>query len=195
MKTMKTTLIAALVVMSAAVSLANAPASESGFAVVPVSGSTVYKVIYKGETETKVKLNVYNSQSVLIFSETLAKGNGFIRPLNFQGLASGEYTIELVGAAGKQTEKINFSPLKSNLKYVHVSRLASEEGKYILSVVSNTETASEVNINIYSEGTLVHKETKTINGEFAMVYNLKAISGNLTFEVTDNAGVASTVHF
>jgi hypothetical protein len=192
MKT-KSMILSALVVMSVVFSATAKEPSTAGFAVVPVSGSSVYKVVYKSENVGKVKLSLYNASAQLIFSESLNSKTGFIRPLNFDGLTSGEYTIEIEDATGKQTEKVSFAPVKSSVKFVHVSKLASEEGKYLLSVVGNSNNV--VSIRIFNGSDLIFNESKEISNEFAQVYNVKAFTGNLSFEVTDSTGNVSTVNF
>ena len=189
MKT-KSLLIAALVVVSASVAAfgKEEPANNKGLAVVPVKGAEVFKVIYKGETAGKVKLNVYNTQSELVFTETITGTDGFIRPLNFTGLTPGEYTIELIDASGKKTEKVSYN--KPEKKNVHISKLAGE-GKFLVAVAGSGSEV--VNVNIYdSANNLVHSESKTVNGDFAQLYTVKNVKGSLTFEVSSasNAKVA-----
>src|SRR6478609_6234017 len=117
--------IAALVVFSAAVSaIGKEEPSKAGLAVVPVKGKEVFKVIYKGENAGKVKLNIYNSTGEVVFTETLASVEGFIRPLNFSGLQSGDYTVELIDASGKRVEKISYAPKVSSFdKNVRVIKM------------------------------------------------------------------------
>lgn len=193
MKT-KSLFIAALVVLSASVAAfgKEEPASSKGLAVVPVKGSEVFRVIYKGETAGKVKLNIYNTQSELVFTETINSTDGFIRPLNFSGLTPGDYTIELVDASGKKTEQVSYR--KAAKRNVHISKLAGEDAKFLVAVAG---TGSEViNVNIYDESNnLVHSESKSINGDFAQLYSLKNISGSLTFEVMDKAGNVKVARF
>jgi len=193
MKT-KSIYIAALIVMAAAVTAVGKDEPRStGLAVVPVKGSEVFKVIYKGESSSKVKLNVYNSSSQIVFSETMNSVDGFIRPLNFTGLAFGEYTIELTDASGKKVEKVDYQPSKSESN-VHVLRLANEEGKYLLSVSkSNSEI---ITVKIFDEAdNLVHSSSKEVSGDFAQLYTLKDVAGTVTFEVSDNSGNIKTVSF
>ena len=110
----KSLYVAALIVMAGAVTaVGKDEPRNAGLAVVPVKGSEVFRVIYKGESASKVKLNIYNSSSQVIFSETVNSTGGFIRPLNFSGLQFGEYTIELTDASGKKSEKVNYQPAKS----------------------------------------------------------------------------------
>jgi hypothetical protein len=189
--------IAALVIVSATVAaLGKEEPNNKGLAVVPVKGSEVFKVIYKSENSGKVKLNIYNTGSQVVFTETFFGTDGFICPLNFKGLEAGEYTIELIDANGKKTEKVNFTRAteSSASKNVHISKIANESGKFLVAVSS---TGSEkINVKIYdAANNLVHSEDKKIEGNFAQLYTVKNVNGALTFEVTDNAGNTKTVRF
>lgn len=169
------------------------PSNSKGLAVVPVKGSEVFKVIYKGEAVGKVRLNVYNQASELVFTESISGLDGFIRPLNFNGLKAGEYTLEIIDAAGKKVERVNYQPNKSS-KYVHISKVTDEEGKFLVAVSGTGK--EEINVRIYdSASNLVHNESKVIDGNYAQVYNIKKITGAVTFQVTDNAGNVKTVSF
>lgn len=193
MKT-KSLYLAALIAIAAVVTAVgkDEPGSQ-GLAVVPVKGSEVFKIIYKGESSSKVKLNIYNSSSEIVFSETMNGVNGFIRPLNFTGLQFGEYTVELIDASGKKVEKINYQPAKSESN-VHVSKLVNEEGKFLVSVAkASSET---ITVKIFDEANnLLHINTKQVAGDFAQLYTLKDFAGAVTFEVSDNTGSIKTVRF
>jgi hypothetical protein len=192
MKT-KSLFLAALVTLSAiGAAVGKDEPRNAGLVVVPVKGSEVFKVIYKGENAGRVKLNIYNAQSEVIFSETLSNIEGFIRPLNFAGLQSGEYTVELVDATGKKVEKVNYQPFKSK-KFVHVSKLVKEDGKFLLAV-TNAGT-EKINVRIYdAANNLLHSETREVAGEFAQLYTVKNFSG-VIFEVSDKDGNVKTSRF
>jgi hypothetical protein len=193
----KSLFVAAFVVISSvALAAGKDEPRKTGLAIVPVKGTEVFKVIYKGENTGKVKLNIYNAEGQVILSESMGVLDGFICPVNFKGLASGEYTIELVDAAGKKVEKVSFQNAqpKRNVKHVHVSRISNEAGKFILAVTSTG--AEKINVNIYdSNNNLVHTELKEISGDFAQVYKLENATGNYTFEISDNSGNIKTVKF
>lgn len=168
------------------------PSNSKGLAVVPVKGSEIIKVIYKGEAPGKVKLNIYNEASELVFSESINGMDGFIRPLNFNGLKAGQYTFELIDATGKKVEKVDYKPASSG-KYVHVSKLA-DSGKFLLAV--SGRGSESVDIKIFdANNNVVHTEVKSIDGSYAQVYNLKNVPGAVTFQVTNSAGVTKTVRF
>ena len=194
MKT-KSLFFAALVLMSSvALAAGKDEPRRTGMAIVPVKGSEVFKVIYKGESTGKVKLNIYNAEDKVIMAEVFTGVDGFICPLNFAGLQPGEYTIELIDAAGKKIEKIVYGTKKSS-KFVHVSKLVNQEGKYLLSVV-NGGASEPINVKIFdAKNNLIHSETKEVNGDFAQVYKLNNVSGAYTFEVSDNSGNLRTIRF
>ena len=168
------------------------PSNSKGLAVVPVKGSEIFKVIYKGEAAGKVKLNIYNQASELVFSESINGMDGFIRPLNFTGLDAGQYTVELIDATGKKVEKVDYKPATS-LKFVHISKL-SEQGKFLVAVSGKGKEV--VDVKIYdAANNLLHAESKTIDGSYAQVYSLKNIRGAVTFQVTNSVGTVKTVRF
>jgi hypothetical protein len=189
-------LIAALIVLGVGV---NAVAKEDprnvGFAVVPVKGSDVYKVVYKNENSSRIKLNLYNPTGQLVFSETITS-EGFIRPLNLANLASGEYTVEVLDGTSKQIEKIAHKTGSSEVaagKIVHVARVAGPDEKFVLSI-ANAGSENFV-VNIYNENNnLIYSETASIQGSDARLYNIKR--GKVSrVEVTDDAGVKSVNNF
>jgi hypothetical protein len=109
MKT-KSLFIAALVVFSSAVAFAGKDEPrKTGLAIVPVKNE-VFKVIFKSESTGRIKLNIYNENGTVVFTDTVYGVDGFIRPLNFSGMRSGNYTIELVDASGKKAEKVSYQP-------------------------------------------------------------------------------------
>lgn len=192
MKT-KSLFLTALVLMSAVAFAGKDDPRNTGMAVVPVKGSEIFKLVYKGQTAGKVKLNIYDSQSQRILSQNFNGIGGFICPLNFSALKPGEYTIEVIDAAGKQVEKIVYE--KANkLKYIHISKINNADGKYLLSVSNKSE--GPINVKIFdAKNNLIFAETKDIKGDFAQVYKLANLSNAYTFQVSDDAGNVKTVEF
>ncbi len=163
-----------------------------GMAVVSHKGSAVFKVIYRGATAGRVKLNIFNEGGKLILTETINGMNGFIYPLNFKGLPSGNYTIELVDGAGKQHEKIFYQPV-NEIKSIHISRLKKETGKFLLSI-SNSQNES-IRLKIFDRNELVHTESMIITGNFAQVYKINNPYSVYTFEVSDSEGNQKSFSF
>lgn len=194
--TMKTNslYLAALIVLAATVTTVGKDEPRgAGLAVVPVKGSEVFKVIYKGDGSSRIKLNVYNSSSQIVFSETMNGVTGFIRPLNFTGLEFGEYTIELSDASGKKVEKIDFQPMKVESK-VHVTKLVDGDNRFLLSFATNDSDI--VTVRIFDDANnLIYTDSKTVAGDFAQLYSLKDVAGRVTFEVSNKSGNIKTLRF
>ena len=189
MKT-KSLYFAALFVIGAAVSaVGKEEPSSTGMAVVAVKGSEVVKVIYKSETAGKVKLSVLDAASNVVFTETRTSNEGFILPLNFAGLESGQYTVQVVDAAGTKSEKFNYQP-SAFTKNVHVAKTGAA-GKFVLSVINSNST---VDVKIYdANNNLVHTRSKEVSGDHAQLFSIKNFSG-ATFEIT-NGGETSIFRF
>lgn len=183
------TLLVGSVVMS---SFAATPEANPGLAVIPVKGSQVFKVVYKGETESKVKLNLYDAQARLVFSKIISS-DGFILPLNFSGLQFGEYKLELIDGRTRKEEKIVFTHEKAVANAVHISRIEGKD-RFLLSVMSTKTPNEQVSVRIYAAGDLIHSETKKLAGDFAQVYAVKD-GKNVTFEVIDNNGNITKTQF
>ena len=191
MKT-KSLYFAALLVIGAAVTAVGKDEPSTGMAVLSSKGSQVVKVIYKGENAGKVKINIYDASSHIVYSESRNGTAGFILPLNFAGLAFGEYTVELIDTNGAKTEKINYQPATFQ-NNIHVSRL-NENGKFLLSVANNK--SEDITVKIFDgSNNLVHSSSKQVAGDFATLFTIKNFSGACTFEVTNSAGQTTTVRF
>jgi len=154
--------------------------------VISLKGSEVFKVIYKGNAKGRVKLNVFDAWGKVIHSGTIAGTDGFICPLNFKGLPSGYYTIELIDQHGAYREKVAYIP-EYDRKSVHVTKLVGEKDKFLLAV-ANAQNESIV-VRIYDRHrNLLFAESKTLKGDFAQVYRMERSLDHCTFEVSDAAG-------
>ncbi|MDQ2657870.1 MAG: hypothetical protein M3Y60_10655 [Bacteroidota bacterium] len=178
---MKALIVALLVAVSSTVFGNDVP----GMAVVSWKGSEVFKVIYQGATPGKVTMNILDTNGRKMHSKTFIGVDGFILPVNFKGLESGNYVIELVANEGKFQEKITYTPF-FELKSIHVSKLIQDEGKFLLAV-ANAQN-EPIYVTIFDETQqIVYNESKTVDGDFAQVYKLKN-GARYTFEVSDSAG-------
>lgn len=184
MKTKSVFFAALLVTVATMTATGKNEPGMTGMAVVATKGSEVVKVIYRGENSGKVKIAIYDASKERVFSETKNSTDGFILPLNFSGLQSGEYTIEVTDATGTKTEKINYQPMAAPSNF-HVSKL--NEGKFLLSIAG---TANEdITIKIYDGNTnLVYYSNKNVTGNFAELYSIEEYSGVCTFEVSNGKG-------
>jgi hypothetical protein len=150
----------------------------------------IFKVIYQGQSTGSVRMTIINSSDDVVFSESTQNTGGFVRKVNFSGMAPGEYTIEIADKVGKAVQKVTYGKQPS-VKTVRVTRLGNEQ-KYLLAV-ANTG-AEQLNVRIFDgSDNLVHTEVRNIEGNFGLVFNLANVSGTPSFEVTDGAGIVRRI--
>ena len=188
----KITFIVSAMLISVA-SFAIVPAtSGSSTVVVTNNGSSVFKLYYKAIASGKVKVSILDQDRNPVFSETISKSNGFARPYNFSGLSEGDYTIEVEDTSGKMVEKVSYGSDKAE-KLVKVTKVAGNEGKYLLT--ASSRKADFIGVKIFdSQGGLLLQQSYPINGEFAQLFNLKKI-GTFTIQVEDSSGVLKTISY
>ena len=166
---------------------------SSSVVVLNANGSNLFKVYYKANRFGNVKVSIINEKQDVVFSETLRKINGFMRPYNFDGLPDGTYTILVEDAFGKRLEKVSYSPYQSKV-FVHLSKLAGEGNKYVLTGRAFNE--DEISVRIYDTyHNLVFEEFRKVAGEFGQIYNLKHVAGAFTIEVGDQLGLLKTIQY
>jgi len=95
-------------------------------------GSTLFKLHYKSEKSGTVEISILNEKSKIIFSETIRKIDGFIRPYNFKDLPEGQYTLMVIDESGKSIEKVSYKNEKIE-KLFHVVEL-NEVDKYMVTI-------------------------------------------------------------
>jgi hypothetical protein len=116
-----------------------------------------------------------------------------MRPYNFDGLPEGHYFIQIEDEFGKQVERVKYTAGKIE-KFVHVIKLAGEEGKYMLSGISKSEDT--IHVRIYDASyQLLFEESRLVTGEFGQVYNLKYLTGSFTIEVSDSNGILNSTNY
>jgi hypothetical protein len=189
MKALRLVLAGVLFSSFAFAGVVDEPASAEGVAVTHVAGSSVLKVYYTSVQAGDVKITILDKKDRNVFSETLKKVSGFVRPYNLSGLSAGEYTIVIADKNGVRKEKVDYSAGKID-KVINIVRL-QEDGKYLLSVKS--KASDKINVNVYDRNSkLIHSETRDVKSDFAEVLNLKKIN-DFTIEITDSQGVLKTM--
>ncbi|MBS1682526.1 MAG: T9SS type A sorting domain-containing protein [Bacteroidetes bacterium] len=170
-------------------------AVEPTVAVVSGSSKNVFKVVYKSELSTKVKVTIFNSDGKKVFTEEINNEKSFARPYNFSSLPEGEYVIEIEDELGKKSEKINYTlaPKNQPTSLMAVRKLTNFSSKYLITASAKGE--SKVNVSVYdTNGELLHSETHVANGNFGIVYSLPS-EGYHTFVLTDNKGNSQSFIF
>lgn len=163
----------------------------SSSAVVKLVGSKIVKVYYKSEALGNVEISIVNSSGREVFSESIDKTDGFMRPYNFGSMPEGEYTVTVKDGYGKMVEKVSYTNLRIH-KLIKVQKL-TESDKYLLTIVS--ERKDDVTILISdSNDSLVYREAVTVDGEFGRVYNIKGLK-NFSIDVIDSNGILKSIKY
>ena len=168
---------------------ADEPTSMSGAAVIKTTEGT-FKLIYKSETASDVKISIFNASAELVYSEKVRNTMGFARPYSFENLADGEYTVVIEDNNGSTSRKISTGP---SAKLVNLLKLRNTEGKFLLTI--GGRGAEALTLNIYDGDELVHSEVKEISGDFAQVYNLSQVKGAPSFEVVHQNGTTEILEY
>jgi hypothetical protein len=160
----------------------------AGIAVIR-SSATSYKLIYKSELHSDVKVEIYDSRNQVVFSETIKMSDGFARPYNFSSLNDGKYTIRVDNGSNWLTETVQYEAGRIE-KLAHLTALA--DGRYLLSVPGSRE--QRLSVKIFEEsGKIIYRKKELVAGDFAQVYKLNDLTGKFLFEVTDEAGLVKSI--
>lgn len=192
MKKMMTTMVGVLFsTLVFAGGTVDEPSSASGVAVLPGTEG-VFKLLYKGAKVSDVKVSIVDATNKLVFSETVKKVDGFMRPYNFSALKEGEYTITIEDAAGEKVEKVSYR--SGQISKLVTVKPVGDQGKYLLTATG--KGSERITVNIFdSADNLLYNESKATLGDFAQVYNLSKVSGSLTFEIVHENGNAQRIKY
>jgi hypothetical protein len=164
------------------------PKTSSGMVIVR-SNQTSYKLIYKSELKSDVKIEIFNRENVRVFSEVIEKSDGFARPYSFASLPEGKYTIRLDNGSNWLTETVDYRTPEIP-KYAHVATL--KDGKYLFTLSSPSFERFDVTI-FDDQGEKIFREHNIVSGNFARLYNMTGVQGPFTFEIVDRNGDAKTL--
>lgn len=185
MKKTLSILVLLVAIGSAALAMpAENPAPASGVGIMK-KGKT-FHVFYKAAKLSDVKVFIRNERNDLVFTETIRKTDGFVRPYNFTQLEDGEYTVEVIDCTHRQVQKITHG-MKPSDKLAHVVRVSPTENKFLLTLPNKVHNI--ISVKIYGDKhQLVYEELLEITDDLAKLYNLNQINDNFSFEITDGEG-------
>lgn len=181
----KITLVAAgvLVAACAFAGVYEPPKGSTGMAVVR-SDESSFKLYYKAEEKTNVKVQIFNDEQKLVFSEVITQSNGFSRPYNFGNLREGDYTIRVDNGSNWLSETITYK-IGSEEEPVQVVKI--DKGRYMVTLAGGEDEVIAVRI-LNDKGDVLYEGSQKVDGAFAQVYNLGKFSGPFAFEVSGKNG-------
>lgn len=146
-------------------------------------GSTIYKVVCKLPGSGKAYVKVSNGFDVLL-SETVNFTNGFAYPLDFKGMASGQYIVEVLTKDTRFKQTIALE----NTKPVAYVRSTEQPGKrHLLTITS--QVPAEFTIRIFDKYfNEVFTKIETVKSEYGVVLNMANLGAGYSFEITESTG-------
>jgi hypothetical protein len=162
---------------------------KKGLAV--VKQGSVFKLFYKCQESSDVKVTIYNSNNKTIFKETLHDIDGFMRPYNLEKLAEGDYTVVVTDDHCDHTEILHHFAQKSK-SLIGVIQLSETPEKFVLTVGKKLSPET-IGVRIFNDkNEIVYEQLEHIEGDFAKLYNLKE-GDSYRFEITDSNGTTSII--
>jgi predicted DNA binding protein len=152
----------------------------------------IFILVYKAKQVENVKISILNSKNELIFTESL-KLASFSRPYNFNDQGQGDFKIIVEDKEGKTEKKISYT-LRKVESVVAVTKIANAKNKYLLAVENKESDQIAVKI-LGNDKNVVHEEVISVNGKFAVVFNVSETVTNPVFEVAGSDGVWKTFAF
>src|SRR5690349_19994240 len=108
-----------------AASKGDEPTSFACASVIKSSAST-FKIIYKSESLSDVRISILNSDNSVVFTEKVRNTMGFARPYSFENLRAGDYKVIIEDDKGT-TEKLISTKQVITSRMVNVLKLRSAE--------------------------------------------------------------------
>lgn len=82
--------------------------NDNKFVVIASQEAGVFKAIFEDDA-VDATITIFDKAGKLVYSKNIKTKNGFILPMNFKGLQSGTYTIEVKNGVNKWMQTINYS--------------------------------------------------------------------------------------
>jgi flagellar hook assembly protein FlgD len=158
---------------------------KSSDAAVMIGSNGQVKVFYSGNDVNTVTISIYDEDNNLKFTEKIKGRNQFVRPYNLSELAKGDYRIVV---HDKQTtiSKPYSNYKKTNLT-AHIQKIKQSESSFLLTV--SDPAAEEVQIDVVNEnGKVLMSHKLNGKGQFAQLYRLKKLAGEVYFKVSSDSG-------
>jgi hypothetical protein len=150
---------------------------------------SIFLVTYKGDKITPITLIIKDNTGKEVLTKPIKAAKDFSVPLNFSSVDEGSYTVIIDNGTEKLTQALNYTNEKAPT-YSHVVNLG--EKHYLFT--SSHASSEKITLRIYDgDEVLVYQKEHEIKGDFAMLLNLKDVSGIPVFEVTENSGTSIMV--
>ena len=156
----------------------------------PVSRD-LYRLTYLNEGPSHVKVEVLDSQGIVLHTEQLKQSKSFTKPYNFSQLPDGEYSFKVTDTMGEYVAKIN------RTEDVHMVATIEEVDRNKAKVIVRGDFMSPVIVNIYDKKSgLIFDDFIDHEKSFSKVYDLSKVKVNdLKIEVTTGKRLLAIAEF
>ena len=146
--------------------------------------TSVYLVNYMGSKTGKVTITIKDDTKTTILSKSYKDVRDFSLPLNFSSVPEGVYTVQIDNGTEKTVRALTYTKDIATT-YTRVENLG--DGQYLLT--SSHSGKERITVRVYNESSVkVFEEEKTVRGDFSMLFNLKNVTGQPYFEVSEKSG-------
>ena len=181
--------IAALCMIASAVNAAPVQAPSFTIARTGDASRSIFLVTYKGDKTSTITLVIQDDKGKEVLTKSIKATKDFSVPVNFSSVDEGTYTVMIDNGSEKLTKTLNYTNEKAPT-YSHVVNLG---GNHYL-FTSSYAGPEKITLRIYDGSeTLVYQKEQVIKGDFALLLNLKDVTGTPVFEVTENSGTSIMV--
>ena len=146
--------------------------------------SDVFLIKYTGSKTGKVTVSIKDSKGNEIITRSILAVRDFSMPINFSSVAEGVYTIQIDNGTEKVTQTLNYTN-ETAPTFSHVTNLGN---KHYLFTASHAGLEKILIVITDGNGVIVFEENKVIKGDAAFLFDLTKVSGQPTFDVTEESG-------
>jgi hypothetical protein len=146
--------------------------------------SDVYLIKYTGSKTGKVTVSIKDSKGNEIITRSILAVRDFSMPINFSSVAEDIYTVQIDNGTEKVTQTLNYTN-ETAPTFSHVTNLGN---KHYLFTASHAGLEKILIVITDGNGAIVFEENKVIKGDAAFLFDLTKVSGQPTFDVTEESG-------
>ena len=168
-------MVALIIVMGAAFASAKGVSGDSEVKVLAGSKAGVYNLLFESAENKTVNVRVLDTNHKVLSNKRITKTDGFLQPIDFSNLPTGNYFIEITGQDGKVTEAVKHQVSTVDAADIRVTTV--NNARKVAFATSMTESAP-LNLYFYDEkGEIVYRETLGANELNKKLYDLSSIEG------------------
>lgn len=175
MTKLKATLVALVIVMGAAFANAKGVSGDSEVKVLAGNKAGVYNLFFESAEDKTVNVRVLDANHKLLSNKRIIKTDGFLQPIDFSNLPTGNYFIEITGQGTALTESVQHQVTTVNADDFRVTTV--NNARKVAFATTLTESAP-LNLYFYDEsGVIVYRESVESSELNRKLYDLSSIEG------------------